>query len=416
MAVAATRAVAAVLVYAVVTAPLYLPAGTPAQQIPERDDRIVRVLASTGQRLAARAIDFLVAFTVVLAAISPVYAVALLSDASSSSSVILWVAVPAAFIGMASPFLLRAGTIARWGCTLGQRVAGIRVVRQEDGLRPPGWRRSFRRYVLPRSSSSFALFTDPWEHRNDERLGQCMHDRRAGTVVVQAQAPPAPEESGGLAVLRSSGAAVPSDHVRRWERRERGRRVALGSAVGVLAAAILVTPVVLALGPSGRSSVGDPAFEVNTFYDDIHFENAFGGRSATYDRTAAEVLDSEKGCLAGAMSEQARGVLREAECEGRIEIAFRSTEGVLVSSHVLRFPDAAAARIAERGLQHTDLRFVPGGPTDPPGGARIGQVGSTDRYVVATTAVSPAQPDAAAKAKNAFTFIHVPTLNTILWL
>lgn len=378
----------------------------------------MRVLASTGQRLGARVIDTLAAFTVVMAGLSPLYALGLLSD-GASSSMTAWVVIPTAFLGVVSMVLLRVGGIGRWGCTLGQRVAGIRVVRHEDGMGPPGWRRSFTRYVLPRSSSSFPLITDPLEQMNDRRLGQCLHDRRARTVVVQAQAPPEPEETGGLAALRSpgSGTTAPSDHVRRWEKRERGRRIMIGSAVGVLAAAILVSPVVMVLVPFGSSSIGGPAFEVNTFYDDdVHFENAFGGRSATYERTAARVLDDQKGCLAGAMSEQARGVLRGAECEGRIEIAFTSTEGVLVGSHVLRFPDAASARQAGRALQHTDLRFVPGGPTDPPGGARIGDVDSRDHYVVATTAVSPAQPDAAAKAKNAFTFIHVPTLNTILWL
>lgn len=179
---------------------------------------------------------------------------------------------------------------------------------------------------------------------------------------------------------------------------------------------VLAAPIVIVLVAAGPSASGSgPAFEVNTFYDDdIRFENAFGGRSETYERTAAKVLDDEEGCRAGATSEHARGVL--AGCEGRIEIAFRTTDGVLVGSHVLRFADPAAASEAARRLRHTDLRFVPGGDLEPPGGAQVGQVGSQDRYVVATTAVSPAQPDAAGKAKNAFRFIQVPTLNVILWL
>ncbi|QKW35970.1 RDD family protein [Actinomadura sp. NAK00032] len=383
----------------------------------DENGRVVRVLASTRQRVAARAVDFLVAVVVLLVAVSPVYAFVFLAEGSSSSQ-LMWVAVPVMLLAMVGPALLRVGGIARWGCTVGQRVAGIRVVCAEDGTRAPGWRRSFRRYTLSRASSSVPLITDPWEHRKDERLGQCLHDRRAKTVVVLAQAPPAPVDSGGLAVLGSSGSgAVGVEHVRRWERRERRWRVALGSIAAVLGVTVLGAPVAIVLVAAGSSSGGGPAFEVNTFYDDdIRFENAFGGRSETYERTAAKVLDDEKGCRAGATSEQARGVLRRAGCEGRIEIAFRTTDGVLVSSHVLRFADAGAAGDAARRLRHTDLRFVPGGDLEPPGGAQVGQVGSRDRYVVATTAVSPAQPDAAGKAQNAFRFIQAPTLNVILWL
>lgn len=382
----------------------------------------MRVLASTEQRLAARVVDGAVAFVVVMAGLSPVYVVGLFFE-DASFSWMAWVGIPAVFLGVFAMVLLRVGGIARWGCTVGQRVAGIRVVRQEDGMRPPGWHRSFKRYALPRGSSSIPLITDPWEHRKDGRLGQCLHDRRAKTVVVLAQAPPAPAETGGLAVLGSSGSgAVGVDHVRRWERRERRWRIALGSIAGVLGVTVLAAPVVIGLtagraSSGGASSGGGPAFEVNTFYDDdIRFENAFGGASETYERTAAKVLDDEKGCRAGATSEQARGVLREAGCEGRIEIAFKTPDGVLVSSHVLRFADPGAASDAARRLRHTDLRFVPGGDLEPPGGAQVGQVGSQDRYVVATTAVSPAQPDAAGKAKNAFRFIQAPTLSVILWL
>lgn len=403
------------LAFTPVTTPLYVPAGTPPERVPGDDGRVVRVLASTRQRVAARVLDLLAAFFVVLAAVSPVYAVALLSDGSSTSC--LWATAPVAVLGMAGPLLLRVGGIVRWGCTLGQRVAGIRVVREEDGTRPPNWRRSFRRYALPRNSASLPLISDPWVCRKDERLRQCLHDRRAGTVVVRAEAPPAPAETGGLAALGSPSPTGLPDHVRRWEARERKQRIALGSTLGVLGATVLSAPFAAVLVTAGPSAVGGPAFEVDTFYDDAtRFENRFEGRSETYERTAAKVLDDEKGCLAGAASGQARAVLRRTGCEGRIEIAFRTTDGVLVSSHVLKFPDRASAAGARPRLRHTDLRFVPDGDVDPPGGARIGDVGTQDRYVVVTTAVSPRQPEATAKAKNAFLLIHVPTLNVILWL
>lgn len=230
------------------------------------------------------------------------------------------------------------------GCTVGQRVAGIRVVREEDGIRPPGWRRSGRRYALPRSAQTFGLISDSWEQRNDKRLGQCMHDRRAKTVVVQAQAPPAAAETGGLAALASpdSGSPAAHDHVRRWEKRERVRRIALGSAIGLLGAVVLVSPFVAGRLAAAEPSRGEPAFEVSTFYEDAaRFEVRSGTRSATFERTAFKVLDDEKGCLAGATSEQVRNVLRENRCTGRIEVAFQTTEGVLVSSHILRFPNWA---------------------------------------------------------------------------
>ncbi|WP_089327449.1 RDD family protein [Actinomadura meyerae] len=408
----------AVVAYGLMASPVYLPAGTPPRQAQDEDGRVVRVLASTRQRVAARVVDFVVAAVVLLVVVSPMYLSVFLAEDASSSQ-LLWVAVPAMLLAIAAPALLRVGGIARWGCTLGQRVAGIRVVCREDGTRAPGWRRSFQRYGVSRSTSSVPLFTDPWAHRSDERLGQCLHDRRAKTVVVRAEAPPAPEEeTGGLAALGSSVPVVPStDHVRRWERRERRWRIAIGSITGVLGVAILTAPVAIPLIATGSVPGSGPAFEVNTFYDDdIRFTNAYNGQSETYERTAAEVFDDENGCRAGATTEQGRGVTRRLGCEGRIEIAFKTPDGVLVSSHVLKFGDAAAAREAARQLRHTDLRFVPGGDTEPPGGAQVGQVGSQDRYVVATTAVSPPRPDAAARAKSAFRFIHAPTLSVIIWL
>ncbi|TDD74240.1 RDD family protein [Actinomadura darangshiensis] len=306
----------------------------------------------------------MVAFLVVLAAVSPVYAVVLLAD-GASATVIVWVTLPIVLVGMVCPFLLRVGGIVWWGCTIGQRVAGIRVVQEEDGTRAPGWRRSFRRYVLPRSTSSFALISDPWQHRDDKRLGQCLHDRRANTVVVRAQAPPAPAESGRLSAVGTPGSFAADDHVRRWEARERKRRTALGSVLGTLGVAVLSAPFAAVLLRSGSSSFGEPAFEVNTFYDDdVRFENRFGGRSETYERTAAKVLDDEEGCLAGAASGQARDVLRRDGCEGRIEVAFRTMGGVLVSSHVLKFADAASAGDARRRLRHTEPISSSGGLSD----------------------------------------------------
>lgn len=305
------------------------------------------------------------------------------------------------------------------GCTVGQRVAGIRVVREEDGIRPPGWRRSGRRYALPRSAQTFGLISDSWEQRNDKRLGQCMHDRRAKTVVVQAQAPPAAAETGGLAALASpdSGSPAAHDHVRRWEKRERVRRIALGSAIGLLGAVVLVSPFVAGRLAAAEPSRGEPAFEVSTFYEDAaRFEVRSGTRSATFERTAFKVLDDEKGCLA--RRDQRAGPQRPAG-----EQVYRPDRG-RVPDHGRRagqqphpaFPRTGLCQRgrAEPAAHRPALRS--GRPDRSSGGAHSGRLGSPDRYVVSTTAVSPRQPDAASKARNAFVLMHAPTVSTILWL
>jgi hypothetical protein len=369
--------------------PLYVPSETPVQEIPHHDDRAVRVLAGTRRRVAARLIDLLATGLTVMAVLSPAFAITLWTGDSSSALMVATLA-PAMVLAFAAIVLLRVGRLVWWGCTVGQRVAGLRVVLKDDGTRKPNWKQAFSRWMVPlNAQGAIPLLSDFWTHKQDKRLGQCVHDQKAGTVVVLAQAP---------------------DDARAWERRERRHRIVLGSVVGV-AAAVVATPLVF-----GYLEARGPGFEVNTFYDDdIRFENRRNGVGVAYERTAAKVLDDEKGCLAGATTEQARSVLRQAGCEGRIETAFRSADGVLVSSHVLKFPDAPSAATARQRLTFTDLRFTPGGRTDPPGGANIGQVGDEDRYVVVTMAVSPKQPEAAVKAKNAFALIHAPVLNTIIW-
>ncbi|XVQ11284.1 RDD family protein [Spirillospora sp. CA-255316] len=393
--------------------PLYVLSGTPVQEIPHDDERVVRVLASTRRRVAARLVDLLATCLTAMAALSPAFAFAIWGG--DSSSAVMAVSLGTAMVfAFAAIVLLRVGRLVWWGCTVGQRVAGLRVVLKDDGTRTPSWKQSFSRWAVPQYAQGIIpLLSDFWTHKQDKRFGQCVHDQKAGTVVVLAQAPPAPARSGGLTALRSTESPPPPDdvHVRQWERRERTRRIVLGSAVGIAATAVVATPLVF-----GYMQARGPGFEVNTFYDDdLRFENRRNGIAVAYERTAAKVLDDEKGCLAGATTGQARSVLRQAECEGRIETAFRTTDGVLVGSHVLKFPDAQAAATARQRLTFTDLRFTPGGRIDPPGGAHIGQVGAQDRYVVVTMAVSPRQAEAPVKAKNAFALIHAPVLGTIVW-
>ncbi|MFC5747330.1 RDD family protein [Actinomadura rugatobispora] len=360
--------------------PLYVPSETPVQELPQHDDRVVLVLASTRRRVVARLVDLLATCLTAMAVLSPAFAFALWTEDSSSALMAVSLATAMVLVFPAI-IALRVGRYVWWGCTVGQRVAGLRVVCKDDGTSLPNWRQAFRRWIIPQQAQGFPLVTDFWTHKMDKRLGQCVHDQKAGTVVVRA---------------------LPD---------ERTHRIVLGSALGVIGAAVVATPLVF-----GALEARGPAFEVNTFYDDdIRFENRRNGLAVAYERTAAKVLDDEKGCLAGATTDQARSVLRQAGCEGRIEAAFRTTDGVLVGGHVLKFPDAAAASTAQQRLTFTDLRFVPGGRIDPPGGANIGQVGDEDRYVVVTMAVSPKQPEAPVKAKNAFALIHAPVLSTIVW-
>ncbi|MBG6091922.1 RDD family protein [Actinomadura viridis] len=395
------------------TGPLYVPAGTPRSPVP--GDRTVRVAASTRRRVIARLLDMLVTLILFMTAMTPAYAFIFLApDASPGKGMIATIA--SFWLAMAVWIALRVRLVARWGCTVGQRVAGIRVVRYEDGISPPDRKQARKRRFGSydeggRMTQVFWPFSDVWIHIRDKELGRCGHDLNVGTIVVLAQAPP-PKTGDGAPSAPASG-----PHAQIWERRERIRRGLLAALLAVLA----VVPfafIYTVSRPDTDEPVRKPeaAFEADTFYpDEPRFENQLGDRPVAYTRTASRVLNSAAGCLAGAAGSRAREVLERARCEGRIEIAFRTADGVLVSGHVLRFPDEAAAATVERDLPHTGLRFVPGGPIRNPGGASIGQVGHRKRYVVATTAASPEQKDVERKVKDAFMLIHAPALNVIIW-
>jgi hypothetical protein len=371
--------------------PLYVRADTPEAELPAHGERPVRMIAPTRRRVAARIIDLLALLMAMMAAISPSFLLTLWIE-DTSSDLMLVVIGAGLVLAFGVHIVLRVGRLVWFGCTVGQRVAGIRVVRLADGAERLTWREAFRRWALPRGREIIPMLGDVWDHLRDDELGRCLHDQRAGTVVILD---PRREEPG-----------------------VRARRIALGSVIGITAVALVLGPTVGGNLSRGRTISGEPRFELTTFYDDdMRFENRFGRRAETFVRTAEQVLDDAEGCLAGATGEVARAVLREAGCDGRIEAAFRTPGGVRVGSHLLRFPDPAAAASAAGRLKHTSLRFVPDGPADPPsGGARVGAVGAEDRYVVVTAAVSPDQPEAAAKAENALIMLHTPVLNTIIFL
>ncbi|XVQ07698.1 RDD family protein [Spirillospora sp. CA-255316] len=373
--------------------PLYVLEGTPEAEIPAEDDRPVRVIAGSGRRVKARIIDLLLTVYLVPGGLLALFLTLMLLTGTAED--LEWVA--GIFIApvLVTLFLLRVARLAWSGCTVGQRVAGLRVVRLEDGVRRPSWRQSLKRWMIPRSQAIIPLLDDIRAHEQDQRLGQCLHDRNAGTVVVLARA----------------------------TARERAHRIVLGSTLAILMAAIPLAPLgaaYLTIAPAIRKlpaeGGGEPAFTVDSFYGkEIRFTRQIGDRVAIFDRTSANVLDSEQGCLAGAVHEAARTVLRQARCEGRIEAAFTTTDGALVSGHVLRFPDAASAVAARQRLKHTDLRFTPDHRTAPKDGSYIGRVGDESRYVVATSVISPKQVNGVQKADNALHLMHSETLVTIIW-
>lgn len=174
-------------------APRYLPPGTRPHEVPVDDTRTVLVIAGTRRRVIARLLDFSLAALVVLLCSAPPYLPLLLDVdlyGDGRSWVLVVLSVTTILSVLVALFVLRVLTIARWGRTLGQRIAGLRVVRQADGVSPPGWRAAYKRWVVPRHAGSFGGLQDIWMQPNDHELGRCRHDRLAGTVVVLAQTPP----------------------------------------------------------------------------------------------------------------------------------------------------------------------------------------------------------------------------------
>lgn len=145
------------------------------------------MLATGRQRAAARLID---AVAMGLAAAVPQ---TVLMGVVLSVDVSFEVMAAAALASMVAVLLLwvvlRVVRVVLWGCTVGQRIAGVRVIALDD-LRSPGWAAAFRRFA-PTWGSHVSPGVGPWSdvlaHRRDERTRQCLHDRAAGTVVVQAE-------------------------------------------------------------------------------------------------------------------------------------------------------------------------------------------------------------------------------------
>ncbi|QKG25046.1 RDD family protein [Actinomadura verrucosospora] len=145
--------------------------------LPE-DGRPCRVVAGTRRRIAARLIDY--ACVPLLAGLP-----ALVAGLPGPAGVLM----PAAAVLMIAVWSwLRVARIALYGCTIGQRIAGIRVVRLEDAARPR-WRQALTR-MLPVWGGNASEGIGPWDdviaHRRDAFTRCCLHDKAALTVVVMA--------------------------------------------------------------------------------------------------------------------------------------------------------------------------------------------------------------------------------------
>jgi hypothetical protein len=89
----------------------------------------------------------------------------------------------------------RVITTALWGAGLGKALFGLQiVVDQPSDARPcvPGWARSWKRWVLPQVSGliplpATGLLAYLPAFRDSRRRG--LHDRAAGTVVIDTRAP-----------------------------------------------------------------------------------------------------------------------------------------------------------------------------------------------------------------------------------
>ncbi|TDC97272.1 RDD family protein [Actinomadura sp. 7K507] len=164
--------------------PIFVEPGAP----PPADGSPFVVLASGRQRVAARLIDLV---TLVLAVTAPQLLLtgAVVGADSLSSFDLVGVATVTIMLTMVWLWMfLRIVRLVMWGCTVGQRIAGIRVVGL-DHLRYPGWKQAFKRWMPTwggRGTPAMTPWGDVAAYQKDRRTRGCLHDRAAGTVVIQA--------------------------------------------------------------------------------------------------------------------------------------------------------------------------------------------------------------------------------------
>lgn len=154
----------------------------------------MRILASTRRRVIARLIDLVVTpLTMVIPALLLMMVLLEVADTDSGlTGIATGIAVAGGIVSaIGGWFLVRVFRFARYGCTVGQRIAGIRVVRLQDGVRNPGWRQAFQRWIVPWGRAigpgPVTPLGDIFAYWSDTRTRQCLHDEKSDTVVVLAQ-------------------------------------------------------------------------------------------------------------------------------------------------------------------------------------------------------------------------------------
>ncbi|MEW2352855.1 RDD family protein [Spirillospora sp. NPDC029432] len=168
---------------------VFLPAGTDPAEASEDGTRRVRVLAGARRRTASRLIDYFAVVVVWTAALALPLLISASTPDAASGVLLAVVAVTPVLTGTAGWYFLRVGRLARWGCTVGQRIAGTRVVTL-DGVSNPSRRQAWKRWQPTWGDNSSP--SGPWDDYfawkgssgRRARAGQCLHDLNAGTVVV----------------------------------------------------------------------------------------------------------------------------------------------------------------------------------------------------------------------------------------
>ncbi|MFB4315493.1 RDD family protein [Actinomadura sp. 21ATH] len=173
---------------------VFVPAGTDPDAASEGGTRRVRVLAGAGRRTASRLIDYLTVVVVWTAALTLALLIASVSG-GAGGPVLVVVAMTPVLTGTAGWYFVRVGRLALWGCTVGQRIAGTRVVTL-DGVSGPSRGQAWKRWQ-PTWGDNYSA-RGPWDDYfawkgsggRRARAGQCLHDLNAGTMVVLAARTP----------------------------------------------------------------------------------------------------------------------------------------------------------------------------------------------------------------------------------
>lgn len=141
-------------------------------------------------RLIARLIDFVIAFACAVAAGALVTGVAEVVFEGGYQEAGLGYSIPLVTVLVATGWVYEWAQLARWGRTVGKRVAGLRVVRAADGAPVTSGRAALRAlcyspgpYHVPSYVPVLAQLNVLWMLW-DRPLAQCLHDKAAKTTVV----------------------------------------------------------------------------------------------------------------------------------------------------------------------------------------------------------------------------------------